>query len=122
MLSVYTVPEGFSVEPENATLTEMAGAASDTVFTPGFEIFSDKEHLTRAAVHMTLFQQSKLTLKQVIQRALCQVNGTPIDVRNPMIRNRRPVADVIIATEDRNGNQDSATVTVDLLSGRAKIQ
>ena len=118
ILSIYTVPEGLGVEPERATLSEVGGVVTETPFKPEIEVFSDKEHLARASVHMTLFQLSKLTLKQVIESALRVKCGTPIDVRNPMVRNRRPVADVIIVDED---NRDF-TVSVDLLSGKAKLQ
>ena len=117
MLSVYTVPEGLGVEPEGASLTEVSGAASETPFKLNVEVFSDKEHIARASVHMTLFQLSRLTLKQVINRALAVRNGAPIDVRNPVVRNHRAVADVVIADEDG----DSSTVSVDLATGRTTI-
>lgn len=118
MLSVYTVPEGLSIEPEKATLTELSGAASDGTQGLKPEVFTDKEHIARASVHMTMFQLSKLTLKQVIEIAVTKVHGIPIDVRNPMVRDRKPVADVIIV----DGNQNVTTVTVDLLSGKTSIK
>jgi hypothetical protein len=118
ILSVYTIPEGLGVEPETATLTEMGAVATESPIKPVFEVFADKEHIARASVHMTLFQLSKLNLKQVIQRALKVKAGAPIDVRNPMVRDSRPVADVVIADYDG----DAYTVTVDLLSGRAKLK
>lgn len=82
------------------------------------ELFTDKEHIARASVHMTMFQLSKLNLKQVIEVALIKQRGTPIDVRNPMVRNHRPVADVIIVDEKQN----AVRVMVDLLSGKAQIK
>ena len=118
VLSVYTVPEGLGVEPEKATLTEVGGDAMESPFKPKVEVFSDKEHIARASVHMTLFQVSHLTLKQVIQQALKQKAGVPIDVRNPMIRNHRPIADVVIVAS----NQEAFTVTVDLLNGKASLK
>lgn len=117
MLSVYTVPEGLGVEPEKATLTELSGAAVDGLSALKAEVFTDKEHIARASVHMTLFQLSKMTLRQVIERAQSQQYGEAIDVRNPVVRNRRPVADVVIVDEKNK----PVTVTVDLLSGETAI-
>ena len=116
-LSVYTVPEGFSAEPEKTTLTELSGDPTVTPYAPKPEEFADKEHIARASVHMTLFQLSKFTLKQVIQKSLWRVSGQPIDVRNPMMRNKRPVADVVIAGK----NGENYLVTVDLLNGRTRV-
>lgn len=116
-VSVYTVPEGLSVEPETATLTELSGDATEDLSKLGKEVFADKEHLTRASVHMTLFQLSKLSLKQVIAKAVKLRAGQAIDVRNPMMRNHRPVADVIIASDDQN----VYVATVDLLNGRVRV-
>lgn len=118
MLSVYTIPEGFGVEPEKATLTEISGSADDDLTKLTAEVFADREHIARATVHMTLFQLSKLSLKEVIERALNEQCGTPIDVRNPIVRNHRPVADVIIVDE----YQSVFTVTVDLLNGKTSVQ
>lgn len=113
ILSIYTIPEGLGVEPEKATLTELGGLATEDPFKPNVEVFADKEHIARASVHMTLFQLSPYTLKQIIGFALKKVPGTPIDVRNPRVRSRRAVADVIIA----DAKDDAHTVTVDLLTG-----
>jgi hypothetical protein len=115
ILSIYTIPEGLDVEPEKATLTELHGIATEAPFKPETEVFQDKEHIARSAVHMTLAQLSPLTLKQIIKKALKQQPGTPIDVRNPMVRGKRPVADVVIIGSD----QSVSMVSVDLLSGNA---
>ena len=40
-------------------------------------------------------------------------NRTPIDVRNPMVRDRRAIADVVVINE----KQKAFTITVDLLTG-----
>ena len=116
VISIYTVPEGLGVEPEKATLTELSGDPKAVAVKLVPEVFTDKEHIARAAVHMTLFQLSKLSLKQTIEVALKNTSGNPIDIRNPMVRGKRPVADVIIykATED-----SFYSVTVDLLSGKS---
>ena len=117
ILSIYTVPEGLGVEPEKATLTELGGVATESPFKPSVEVFTDKEHIARASVHMTLFQLSPYSLKEIILFALKKVPGTPIDVRNPRIRNRRAVADVVIA----DAKEEAYTVTVDLLTGCADL-
>jgi hypothetical protein len=116
MLSVYTIPEGLGVEPEKATLTEVSGDVTQAPFQPQIDVFADKEHIARATVHMTLFQLSKLSLKDVVARALQCEKGTPIDVRNPMVRKGRPVADVILFDD----SLAVRTVTVDLLTGSAQ--
>lgn len=72
MLSIYTVPEGLKGEPEKATLTEMSGKASAGTAGLKAEVFTDKEHIARATVHMTHFQLSKLSLKNVIRLALAR--------------------------------------------------
>jgi hypothetical protein len=117
-LSIYTIPEGLGVEPEKATLTELAGDPTASPFKPEAEVFADKEHIARASVHMTLFQQSRLTLKQIVQKAQSRVGGVAIDVRNPMVRNKRSVADVIVAAKDG----DIYVVTVDLANGFSSVK
>ena len=119
MLSIYTVPEGLGVEPEKATLTELSGNAADGTAGLKAEVFTDKEHIARATVHMTLFQLSKMSLKDVIRLALIRQNGIVIDVRNPMVRNQRQVADVILVDDD---GDDAYTVTVDLLNGKTAVK
>jgi hypothetical protein len=116
ILSIYTVPEGLGVEPEKATLTEISGVATE-VFKPSTEVFTDKEHIARSAVHMTLMQQSPFTLKQVVNLALKRVAGVPIDIRNPMIRGKRPVADVVVV----DAKEQAFIVTVDLLTGKTTV-
>jgi len=117
-LSIYTVPEGLSSTPDAATLTELSGDSAATPFAPSAEVFADKEHIARASEHMVLFQLSRFTLKQVIQKALLVKAGTPIDVRDPTVRARHPVADVVII-----GNDGApTTVAVDLQSGCAKLK
>lgn len=120
-LSIYTIPEGLSTEPEKASLTELSGDPTAQPFKFATEVFADKEHVARASVHMTLFQLSPMSLKQVIEAALKKVPGTPLDVRNPMVRKGRPVADVIIHEADED-DDDFYAVTVDLLSGKVEAR
>jgi hypothetical protein len=66
MLSVYTIPEGLSVEPEKATLSEVSAVASSDPIELKTEVFTDKEHIAVASSHLTLLQLSKMSLRQVI--------------------------------------------------------
>jgi hypothetical protein len=119
-LSVYTVPGGLAQAPEAAALSEVSGNVLEAPFKASVEVFADKEHIARAAVHMTLLQQSPFSLSQIIGKALARVpGGSPIDVRNPMIRNKRPVADVVIADDD---GDEAYTVSVDLLNGSTQLK
>jgi hypothetical protein len=117
MLSVYVIPEGLGLQPEQATLTEVVGAASAGLENLQVKVFADKEHIARSAVHMTLFQLSGHTLREVVERALMVKSGTPIDVRNPVVRNYRPVADVIII----DSYNQAQTVTIDLMDGETQV-
>jgi len=115
-LSVYVVPEGLGREPEAVTLTELAGDTAQSPFKFETEVFQDKEHIARSAVHMTMFQLSRLSLKDVLKKANAVLGGVPIDVRNPRVRDGKPVADVTMALP----NGASAVVRVDLISGQAR--
>jgi hypothetical protein len=112
--SVYTVPQGLNKLPEEVDLTELAGPATQVPMAVNVEIFSDKEHIARAAGQMTVMQMSKLSLREIIEHALSAQPGTAFDVQNPAVRNRRPVADVMILSEYGH----VVTVTIDLISGK----
>jgi len=113
-LSVYTVPEGINVEAENATLTELSGDASKTPFEFDSTIFSDKTHIARASSHLTIIQMSKFSLKEIVSIATAKNNGIAIDVRNPVVRNKTPVADVVVALPSGK----ATTVSVNLVTGK----
>lgn len=113
-LSVYTIPEGLNVEAEKSQLTELSGLASEDLSKLKATVFTDKEHIARSAVHLTLRQLSKMSLKQIVEKAEKAVSGRAIDVRNPIVRNNKPVADVVVVGK----NQKISTVTIDLLSGQ----
>ena len=96
--------------PEKTDLLELSGSALTPAFNPKMEIFTDKAHIARARVHLTVRQMSKLTMSQIIKTAMKAQVGAPYSVANPMIRNREPVADVHLA--DQNGNAVNVTVNV----------
>ncbi|MBL7669698.1 MAG: hypothetical protein JNM39_04370 [Bdellovibrionaceae bacterium] len=114
-LSVYTIPEGLNVEAEKSQLTELSGHASEDLGKLKATVFADKEHIARSSVHLTLRQLSKMSLKQIVEKAEKVASGQAIDVRNPIVRNSKPVADVVVVGK----NQKISTVTIDLLSGQA---
>jgi hypothetical protein len=47
---------------------------------PKSEVFEDKEHITRAAMHLTLLQRAKTTLTEVIAKASAKQPGTVYSV------------------------------------------
>ncbi len=111
-LSVYTAKEGKGTDAEHNTLMELAGAPTHESWTPKKEVFADKEHIARAAMHLTLMQLSGLSLVDVINKAEARRPGTVYSA-NPAVRNGRPVVDVLVATPDLG----SVHLTVDLTNG-----
>jgi hypothetical protein len=114
VFSVYTVPQGLMTAPDQTDLTEIAGSATVAPIAGKAEVFTDKEHIARASSHQTLMQLSNLTLSQIIDRALEKEAGTAFSVKNPVVRNHRPVADVLVLDDDG----DVETVSVDMLTGK----
>jgi hypothetical protein len=108
VLSVYTISEDLDIEAEKATLTELSGLVTESPF---------QSHIARASVHMTLFQPSSLTFIEGLNRVVALRGGIPFDVCNPIVRNRRPVAVVVIA--DVYGS--ALTVSFDPVSGKAGL-
>src|SRR5829696_4227274 len=72
MLSVYTAKQGRDKDAEHNTLMELIGSASDATWTPETEVFADKEHIARSAMHLTLMQMSRLSLTDAIKKAEAQ--------------------------------------------------
>lgn len=118
ILSVYNIPEGLDVEPEAATLMEVTYVATDRKPVGTVAVFTDKEHIARAAAHMVLFKLSPLSLSDVLNRAVTKKAGIPIDVRNPNVRAGRAVAEVVLI----GANGEPSTILVDLLAGTASVK
>ncbi len=97
LLSVYTAKEGLKKDSESNPLIESNGEATNNQWTPGVEVFTDREHVGRASKHLTLMQLSKYTLKEIIAEASEYHDGTVFRV-DPNIREGKPVADVLIST------------------------
>jgi hypothetical protein len=112
-LSVYNIPEGLQVEPEKATLSEVSMDPTQASPKLAVEVFADKEHIARAAAHMTLLKQSKISLVSLLEMTAMKTEATPIDIRNPTVVNNKPVADVVMFDK----NLRPFTVNIDLLTG-----
>jgi uncharacterized membrane protein YkoI len=113
-LSVYTARNGLKNDAEHNQLIELKGEANAAPWTPEIEVFEDKKHLTRSAMHLTLVQTSKLSLTQVINKAATAQPGIVYSVI-PVVKDGNPVFAVKIATVDGK----SADVTVDGKTGQA---
>ena len=114
MLSVYTAKEGLGKDAEHNALIELGGEATKSSWAPETEVFADKEHLTRAAMQLTLVQLSKLTLTDVIKKAEAAQPGTVYSVI-PSVKDGNAVYDVKVATADGK----SVHLTVDGKTGKA---
>lgn len=109
MLSVYTAKQGRDRDAEHNTLMELIAPATTDAWAPKAEVFEDKEHIARSAMHLTLMQQSRLSLSDVIKKAQSQQAGMVYSAI-PSVSKGRGVVDVLVAT--REGQ--SKHVTVDL--------
>src|SRR5215207_1875699 len=69
MLSVYTAKEGLGKDSEHNVLMELIGDATQPQWTPETEVFEDRPHIARSAMHLTSMQLTKLTLADVVKRA-----------------------------------------------------
>ncbi len=113
-LSVYTAKDGLGVEAETNALIELNGEATNAAWAPGREVFADKEHVARAAMHLTLLQVGTVDLKAAIQKALAKVPGIVYSAI-PTVVAGRPACVVKIARADADGDElESVEVVVPL--------
>jgi hypothetical protein len=96
-LSVYTAQAGLDQDAEHNVLMELSGDATQSEWAPKSEVFSDKEHITRASYHLTLMQQTRTKLHQVIGKAAAQQPGQVYSII-PGLKERTPVFHVSVAT------------------------
>ncbi len=115
-LSVYTAKQGRGTDPEHNTLMELSGDPTKDRWTPKKEVFADKEHIARAAMHLTLMQLGEVSLVDVIKIAQARQPGTVYSA-NPAVRDGRPVVDVLVATPDNK----SVHLIVDILNGNVAV-
>jgi hypothetical protein len=98
-LSVYAAKSGRAADAEHNTLIELKGEPNAAAWKPAIEVFSDKEHLTRSAMQLTLMQQSKAGLADLVMAASTTAKGT-IYSAIPAVRNGSAVLVVLTATPD----------------------
>ena len=96
-LSVYTAKAGLTPDAEHNVLMELKGDATAARWEPKAEVFEDKPHLARSAMHLTAMQTTPLTLEGVIKVAAAKKKGTVYSVI-PAIRDGKTVFDVRVAT------------------------
>ena len=111
-LSVYTAKEGRETDAEHNTLMELSGDPTKDSWTPKKEVFTDKEHIARASMHLTLMRLGDLWLGDVIKMAQARQSGFVYSA-NPAVRSGRPIVDVLVATPDNK----SVHLIVDILNG-----
>ena len=99
MLSVYTARQGRDRDAEHNTLIELIGPATAAAWAPDVEVFEDKAHIARSAMHLTLLQLSRTSLASVVAMAEQQQSGTAYSAI-PGVEGGRPVVDVLVATKD----------------------
>lgn len=98
-LSVYSAKSGRAADAEHNTLIELKGEPNAAAWKPEIEVFADKEHLTRSAMQLTLMQQSKASLADLVMTASTNQKGTVYSAI-PAIKNGKAVLVVLIATPD----------------------
>ncbi|MBI3990246.1 MAG: PepSY domain-containing protein [candidate division NC10 bacterium] len=113
MLSVYTAKEGRNKDAEHNVLMELLGDATKPTWEPEIEVFEDKPHIARSAMHLTLMQVTKLALVEVIKKAAAVQPGTVYSVI-PAVRDGKPIFGVLVATPDGK----SVPLTLDLRTGK----
>lgn len=96
-LSVYTAKTGVKNDAEHNELIELKGEATGASWQPATEVFEDKKHLTRSAMHLTLVQVSKLSLSEAIKKGQAAGAGTVYSAI-PAVKDGRPVYALKIAT------------------------
>jgi uncharacterized membrane protein YkoI len=111
-LSIYNAKEGRGKDAEHNVLTEAAGDAAKSPWAPKMEVFADKEHVSRAAMHLTLVETSKLGLVEAAQKVAKR--GTVYSI-TPAIAGNAAVYTVLVATPDGK----SSKFTVDARTGNA---
>jgi hypothetical protein len=108
-LSVYTAKEGHGRDAEHNTLMELKGEPNAAAWKPETEVFADKEHLTRSAMHLTLMQLTKMSLADIVAKAAGGQGGTPYSAI-PAIKDGKAIVIVQLALPNGKSN----TVNVDL--------
>jgi hypothetical protein len=109
MLSVYTAKQGRDRDAEHNSLMELIAPATTDAWKPKSEVFEDKAHIARSAMHLTLMQLTRMSLADIIRKAQSQQPGTVYSAI-PAVQNGHGVVDVLVATRDGQTKH----VTIDL--------
>jgi hypothetical protein len=88
-LSVYTAKQGKEVAAEQNQLIELAGDATKVDWAPQKEVFTDKPHIARSAMHLTIMQQSQLGLVRLVGKAQAKQAGTIYSI-TPALQHGKP--------------------------------
>jgi hypothetical protein len=94
-LSVYTAKQGRGVGAESNELIELKGDATKAAWMPEKEVFADKPHIARASMHLTVMQQSKLGLAELVQKVAAKQQGTIYSIV-PAIKNDKPAFKLLV--------------------------
>lgn len=98
-LSVYAAKSGRAAAAEHNTLIELKGEPNAAAWKPEIEVFADKEHLTRSAMQLTLMQQSKVGLADLVMTASTTEKGMVYSAI-PAVKNGKAVLVLLIASPD----------------------
>ncbi|MES2947031.1 MAG: hypothetical protein V4858_00675 [Pseudomonadota bacterium] len=103
-LSVYTAKLGRDVAAEKNELIELKGDAAKASWTPEKEVFSDKPHIARASMHLTIMQQTGLGLADLLKKAAPQHQGTIYSI-TPEVRNGKPAFKLLLLSAPGKVNE-----------------
>jgi hypothetical protein len=109
-LSVYTARQGRGVAAEQNELIELKGQASMASWNPELEVFADKPHIARAAMHLTVMQQSRLSLAELLKKAASQHTGLIYSII-PDVDKGKPVLKLLILKQDGKIEASSIDLT-----------
>ena len=99
-LSVYTAEKGLTVPAEKNVLQELSGSPEQDKWTPATEVFKDVPHVARSAEQLAVMSLGRKSLTAVIAEVQKTHPGTVFSI-TPAIRNRKPVAVVLIAEKGK---------------------
>ena len=100
-LSVYTAEKGLSVMPEKNVLQELSGSPEGDKWAPSVEVFKDVLHVARSSEQLTLMALGKASLADIIARVEKSQSGGTVFSVTPVIRNHKPVAEVLVADKGK---------------------
>src|SRR6266513_499190 len=99
-LSVYTAEKGLAVPAEKNVLQELSGSPEQDKWTPKVEVFKDVPHVARSAEQLTVMALGRKSLAAVIAEVRKSHPGAVLSV-TPTIKNRKPVAVVLVAQKGK---------------------